>query len=77
MIQLLLLEKRNLKGIKATGFSGKHLGVKLEGNVLIVFYNIPESVHKALLLSKEPLAYLNSLKTKFRCEDYGPIVVGI
>ena len=74
---MLLLKKSDLKGIKATGFSGKHLGVKLEGNVLIVFYNIPESVHKALLLSKEPLAYLNSLKTKFRCEDYGPIVVGI
>lgn len=73
---MLMLEKRNLKGIKSTGFSGKHLGVKLEGNVLIVFYDIPESVHQALLLSKEPLAYLNSLKTKFRCEDYGPIVVG-
>ena len=72
---MLLLEKRNLNGIKSTGFSGKHLGVKLEGNVLIVFYNIPESVHQKLLLSKEPLEYLNSLKSRFRCEDYGPIVV--
>lgn len=72
---MLLLKKSDLKGIKATGFSGKHLGVKLEGNVLIVFYNIPESVHQKLLLSKEPLEYLNSLKTRFRCEDYGPIVV--
>ena len=71
-----MLEKRNLKGIKSTGFSGKHLGVKLEGNVLIVFYDIPESVHQALLLSKEPWPYFNSLKTKFRCEDYGQIVVG-
>ena len=73
---MLLLKKSDLKGIKATGFSGKHLGVKLEGNVLIVFYNIPESVHQKLLLSKEPLEYLNSLKTRFRCEDYGPIIVG-
>ncbi|MHC1717206.1 MAG: hypothetical protein AB9883_00905 [Acidaminococcaceae bacterium] len=73
---MLLLKKSDLKGIKATGFSGKHLGVKLEGNVLIVFYNIPESVHQKLLLSKEPLEYLNYLKTRFRCEDYGPIVVG-
>lgn len=72
---MLLLKKRDLKGITATGFSGKHLGVKLEGNVLIVFYNIPESVHQKLLLSKEPLEYLNSLKSRFRCEDYGPIVV--
>jgi len=48
----------------------------LEGNVLIVFYNIPESVHQKLLLSKEPLEYLNSLKARFRCEDYGPIIVG-
>ena len=73
---MLLLEQRNLKGIKSSGFSGKHLGVKLEGNVLIVFYNIPESVHQKLLLSKEPLEYLNSLKSRFRCEDYGPIAVG-
>ena len=73
---MLLLKKSDLKGIKATGFSGKHLGVKLEGNVLIVFYNIPESVHQKLLLSKEPLEYLNSLKSRFRCEDYGPIAVG-
>ena len=72
---MLLLKKSDLKGIKATGFSGKHLGVKLEGNVLIVFYNIPESVHQKLLLSKEPLEYINSLKSRSRCEDYGPIVV--
>ena len=73
---MLLLEKRNLKGIKSTGFFCLYLGVKLEGNVLIVFYNIPESVHQKLLLSKEPLEYLNSLKSRFRCEDYGPIAVG-
>jgi len=71
---MLLLTKRNLNGIIATGFAENRLEVKLAGNRLIVFYGISENEHQNLLTSKNPFGYLDTLKTKFRFKDFGPIL---
>lgn len=71
----MLYTRHGVKGIRATGIMDGHFWVKLESGASIEFLSpVSDAEQNALIHSPDPMAFLESLRKKYRSIDRGSLL---